>query len=148
MNKDQIVAYLIRKTEAEIEQMLLEEKENLEAIDHEDQDNKNVFESTAEEQTNAIAQEDEVLSHARERLQTLKRISSEPTSEVEFGSLVKLNTGVVLVGASFPTVDVEGIKVTGVSVASPIFQKMQGMSKGAEFHLTDHPQEYVILDVE
>ena len=93
-------------------------------------------------------QEDEPLAHAQERLAKLEQVSGEPSDSVEFGSLVKLNTGTLLVATSFQTVELDGEKVTGISTAAPIYEKMQGLKKGAEFHLTGHPQEYIILDIE
>ena len=95
-----------------------------------------------------LLQEDEPLAHAQERLAKLEQVSGEPSDSVEFGSLVKLNTGTLLVATSFQTVELDGEKVTGISTAAPIYEKMQGLKKGAEFHLTGHPQEYIILDIE
>ncbi len=56
-----------------------------------------------------------------------------------------MSTGYMLVGSAFTQITFEDGKLIGISPDSPLFQKMEGLGRHAEFHLGN--VEYVILDI-
>ncbi|MEL6560218.1 MAG: hypothetical protein AAFQ94_18665 [Bacteroidota bacterium] len=147
MNKNEILDYLIDYTQKEIELLRKSEKEDIKSVS-EDQNDENRFENTIEEEVQLITNQNIVLEDLNERLKGLSSIRRDVVhTTVGKGALVKLNTGLVLVMSAFPTVKIGDLEVTGISTQSPIYQKMEGFKKGAEFHLTGHPTEHVVLDI-
>lgn len=63
----------------------------------------------------------------------------EPSEEIAFGSLVLTDRALVLVGAAQENMEVEGREVIGISMASPLFQAMEGKKVGDEVQVNGHP---------
>lgn len=147
MNKNEIIDYLIDHTQKEIEILRQSEKEDIKSVS-EEQNNENRFENTIEEEVQLITNQNMVLEDLNQRLKSLSSIQRDVVhTTVSKGTLVKLNTGLLLVMSAFPPVKIGDLQVTGISTQSPIYQKMEGLKKGAEFHLTGHKAAYVLLDI-
>ncbi|HAA12192.1 MAG TPA: hypothetical protein DCE41_11035 [Cytophagales bacterium] len=146
--KTQVILALMQQAEREISELSTDEKERLKAIDPDDEDTHHAYESTKEELVGEITRENATIEHAEERLAKLRAMPAKRAlDEVGPGALVRMNTGCFLVGVSFSPSQVAGETVTGITIDSPIYEKMQGLKVGAEFHLTGGKQEFVILGV-
>jgi len=147
MNKKEVLKELISVTEKEMDLLKTTEYEDLKTITR-DQREENLFENTTEEEIRSISQKSAVLDDLVSRLNHLNAIDANAEFDaVSHGALIKLNTGIVLVSAAFPGIKLDEVTVTGISEESPLFQKMKGLKKGAQFHLTGHDTEFVILEI-
>lgn len=142
--KKQLITELINRTKNEITLIEENEKEDVKSVT-EEQVNENIYENTREEEIGIIAQSNLAIDDLKKRLDHLENISVAITHDhVALGALVTLNTGTVLVSTAFPKTKVNDLEVTGISTDSPLYQKMEGLKQGAEFHLTGHNTEFII----
>jgi transcription elongation GreA/GreB family factor len=86
-----------------------------------------------EDQDNIMVMQQQVIALKRQLdlINTYK--SSKPTSVVDPGSLVMVKDQAFYVSTSVKSFDYQGQKVTCLSVESPIYQEMRGLSAGDDF---------------
>lgn len=85
----------------------------------------------------------DILSKEIELLEQMP--ANDESDEVTFGALVQTDKATFLVGVAQETMDIDGKKVAGISMASPIYKKMEGKGKGAEAEVND--TEHKIVDL-
>lgn len=148
MNKKGIINQLIALTKDEIRHIESDERADIKAVT-EDQENENLFENTTEEEVNMLTQENLALDDLENRLSKLESINPEISHDhVNMGALVRLNTGVYLISVAFEAKQIGDVSVTGISRDAPLYQKMEGLKEGVEFHLTGHNTEFIILEIQ
>jgi len=67
--------------------------------------------------------------------------SDNVAKEVGVGALVKTDKATFLVGVAQESMDVEGQRVAGISMASPIYDSLKGESSGAKTKVNDTTHE-------
>ncbi|MCZ4410129.1 hypothetical protein O3Q51_15000 [Cryomorphaceae bacterium 1068] len=112
-----------------------EERTRLDQVANDDMDNRHIDSKNEE-----TLHEMDFLTHSMEILEKeiymLRSISTEVISEkVEFGSLIKTDKLVALVGAAHERMDVNGISVVGVSMAAPLMRALEGKRVGEKVQL-------------
>jgi transcription elongation GreA/GreB family factor len=112
-----------------------EERTRLDQVASEDMDNRH-WDSKNEETLHEM----DFLTHSMEILEKelyiLRSISTESTSEsVEFGSLVKTDKLIALVGAAHERAEVDGVNVVGISMAAPLMRALEGKKVGDKITL-------------
>lgn len=144
--KKNIVNALIRLKEDQLNQLLHEQKERLDNANMEDIDKGDLVESPKEQMMDEIELQVSSLNHLMADIDALKRLNLETIHDrVSYGSLIRANTGYILVGVAFAEMTFEDKKIIGISTHSPLYQKMEGLGAGTEFHLGKI--EYVIFEV-
>ncbi|SDM46730.1 hypothetical protein SAMN05421823_11410 [Catalinimonas alkaloidigena] len=144
--KREIIEAMIQQQEAELTRLHTWQHQQRDAIAGENQDNAQLEESPLEGLLHDVATYTPDLDQRAEDLRALRALHPEHVHEqVRYGSLVRTNYAYFLVAVAVPKRKVAGVRVYGISTGSPLFQKMEGLRKGAEFHLG--AVEYVILDL-
>ena len=138
--KLEIIDAVIHQKEVTLEDFRSNQRSKLDQTSKSDIDNKQ-YESKTEETLHEL----ELLNHNVEILEkeilSLRNIPRDLNMDkVQFGSLVEIDNLNILVAVAQENMDVEGIKVVGISTAAPIYSKMQGLSEGAHFELNDVKQ--------
>ena len=67
----------------------------------------------------------------------LQKITSEPSSKVQNGALVKTNKGLFYIAASIGEIVVDNQKIMTVSVESPLIKAMMGLQSGQNFSINN-----------
>lgn len=67
----------------------------------------------------------------------LQKITSEPSSKVQNGALVKTNKGLFYIAASIGEIVVDNQKIMTVSVESPLVKTMMGLQSGQNFSINN-----------
>jgi transcription elongation GreA/GreB family factor len=67
----------------------------------------------------------------------LQKITSEPSSKVQNGALVKTNKGLFYIAASIGEIVVDNQKIMTVSVESPLVKAMMGLQSGQNFSINN-----------
>ncbi|MBD0257497.1 MAG: hypothetical protein ICV83_17420 [Cytophagales bacterium] len=141
--KREILAEFIRRKNAELDSLRQAQREQLDSANQEDIDKQDPVESPKAQMMDEIELQATQLDRVQDDLQILHRLDVATVHDrVTPGSLVRTNVGYFLVGVAVPPSDFGGKKITGISTASPLYQKMQGLKAHAEFHLGSI--EYVI----
>jgi hypothetical protein len=144
--KKQIIFELIRLKEEQLHQLKLEQKERLENANMEDIDKWDPIESPKQQMMADIELHASRLDQLSADIVALLRIDLTTVhSQVSYGSLIRANRGLILVGIAFTEVFIEDKKIFGISTDSPLFQKMDGLREHTEFHLGNI--EYVIFEI-
>ena len=135
LNKATVVDAIIAHKQEFLQDFEAEEKSRLAQVAGDDIDNRHI-DSKNEETLHDL----DFLNHNVEILEKeillLKRVDAESCcDEVEFGSLVNTDMGNILVACAQEKMEVEGKKVLGISMAAPIYRKMEGLKAGATFEM-------------
>lgn len=147
IDKQKIITTLIERKEAVVQELSSKEKAELQDMNQDEQDMKS-YVSPEENLITSIIQVNNTIHHLAEQIKILKNIDLKANYEtVNMGALVTLDTGYFLVSASFEPIEIEGIKLVGVSTASPIYHTMHGMKKGEKFTIEGHQEEHTILNI-
>lgn len=67
----------------------------------------------------------------------LQKMTSEPSSKVQNGALVKTNKGLFYISASIGEIVSENQKIMTVSAESPLVKAMTGLNKGQNFSINN-----------
>jgi len=86
------------------------------------------------------------LDNAQAGLDRLREFSAEKFSDAKSGALIETDKNWFLLGVSFPSINLNGKELLGVSPESPAFQTIQGKQKGDTFTLGNNT--YNILGVQ
>jgi hypothetical protein len=144
--KKQIILELIRLKEEQLSQLKLEQKERLENANMEDIDKADPIESPKQQMMADIELHASRLDQISADIVALLRIDLTTVhSQVSYGSLIRTNRGYILVGIAFTAFFLGDKKIIGISMDSPLFQKMEGLGEHTEFHLGNI--EYVIFEI-
>jgi hypothetical protein len=144
--KEQIILELIRLKEEQLSQLKLEQKERLENANMEDIDKADPIESPKQQMMADIELHASRLDQISADIVALLRIDLTTVhSQVSYGSLIRTNRGYILVGIAFTAFFLGDKKIIGISMDSPLFQKMEGLGEHTEFHLGNI--EYVIFEI-
>ena len=112
-----------------------EERTRLDQVSNDDMDNRHIDSKNEE-----TLHEMDFLTHSMEILEKeiymLRSIPTEVSNDkVEFGSLIKTDKLIALVGAAHERMEVEGIPVVGVSMAAPLTRALEGKRVGEKVKL-------------
>jgi transcription elongation GreA/GreB family factor len=112
-----------------------EERTRLDQVSNDDMDNRHIDSKNEE-----TLHEMDFLTHSMEILEKeiymLRSIPTEVSNDkVEFGSLIKTDKLVALVGAAHERMEVDGIPVVGVSMAAPLTRALEGKRVGEKVQL-------------
>ena len=144
--KGKVLTELIRLKQDKLSELKSAQRTSLNDIDSTDIDYEDPFESTKEQLVDEIGQTSSSLDFLATEIETLRTIAPDQSvSSVTLGALVDTNAGYFLIGAANESFTLDGKKIRGVSVNSPLYKKMEGLKKKAEFHLNN--VEYVIRDI-
>lgn len=77
------------------------------------------------------------LNEALNQQSILQKITSEPSSKVQNGALVKTNKGLFYIAASIGEIVVDNQKIMTVSVESPLVKAMMGLQSGQNFSINN-----------
>jgi len=144
--KRKALAELIRLKQDKLSELKSAQRNSLKDIDNADIDYEDPVESTKEQLVDEIGQTSSSLDFLATEIETLRTIAPDQSvSAVTLGALIHTNAGYFLIGAASESFTLDGNKITGVSLNSPLYKKMEGLKKKAEFHLNN--VEYVILDI-
>jgi len=144
--KQRAILELIRLKEGKLTALKNAQRNSLSDVDNDDVDYKDTAESPREQLIDEIGQTSSSQDFLASEIETLKTIVlDQEMTVVDFGALVQTNTGYFIIGAASEPFTVDGKKITGISVSAPIFKKMEGLKKGAAFHLAN--VEYLILNI-
>jgi hypothetical protein len=144
--KRKVLTELIRLKQEKLSELKNAQRKSLKDIDSTDIDYEDPVESTKEQLVDEIGQTSSSLDFLAAEIETLKTIAPDQSmTAVTLGALIYTNAGYFLIGAANESFTLDGKKITGVSVNSPLYKKMEGLKKKAAFHLGN--VEYVILDI-
>ncbi len=112
-----------------------EERTRLDQVSNDDMDNRHIDSKNEE-----TLHEMDFLTHSMEILEKeiymLRSIPTEVSNDkVEFGSLIKTDKLIALVGAAHERMEVDGIPVVGVSMAAPLTRALEGKRVGEKVKL-------------
>jgi transcription elongation GreA/GreB family factor len=112
-----------------------EERTRLDQVSNDDMDNRHIDSKNEE-----TLHEMDFLTHSMEILEKeiymLRSIPTEVSNDkVEFGSLIKTDKLVALVGAAHERMEVDGMAVVGVSMAAPLTRALEGKRVGEKVQL-------------
>jgi len=85
------------------------------------------------------------LIRAQLDLKKIENIDFSAKSAVEPGALVKTDKFNFLIACATTPFNFEGVHITGISVDSPIYKEMKGLTKGAQFDLSGN--NYQIIEI-
>jgi transcription elongation GreA/GreB family factor len=77
------------------------------------------------------------LNEALNQQSILQKITSETSSKVQNGALVKTNKGLFYIAASIGEIVVDNQKIMTVSVESPLVKTMMGLQSGQNFSINN-----------
>ena len=144
--KQKAILELIRLKQDKLAELKNAQRSSLSDIDNGDIDYNDAAESPREQLVDEIGQTSSSLDFLATEIETLKTIVPDQVkTAVDFGALVQTNSGYFLIGAASEPFIVNDKKITGISMSAPIFKKMEGLRKKAEFHLGN--VEYIILNI-
>ncbi|MBW8243640.1 hypothetical protein K1F50_12590 [Muricauda oceani] len=144
--KDKVIKALITRKKEKLTKLREQQVElignaNLDDIDYQD-----LVESPREAMMAEMESNAGILDNLRQEIDSLELLNSSRLHRtVAKGALIRMNTGLYLIAVGEPKWNVEGIEVTGISMESPLFKKMEGNSAHTEFHLQN--MEYFILEI-
>lgn len=129
LKKKAISAFKKHKEEV-LEGFRQEEQSRLDQVANEDMDNRHIDSKNEE-----TLHEMDFLTHSMEIVEKEIYIFNSINSSVKmdtvgFGSLVKTDKVTVLVGAAQERMDIDGVSVVGISMASPLMRAMEGKKVG------------------
>jgi len=112
-----------------------EERNRLDQVANDDMDNKHIDSKNEE-----TLREMDFLTHSMEILEKeiyiLNNMSAQASSDkVGFGSLVKTDKLIALIGAAHERIEVNGLSVVGISMAAPLMRVMEGKKAGETVEL-------------
>lgn len=85
------------------------------------------------------------LSKARQDLKLIESIDFSLKRFVEPGAFIQTEKFNFLVACATTPFDFDGFHITGISVDSPIYKEMKGLTKGAQFDLSGN--KYQIIEI-
>ena len=145
--KQSVIEQFIQRKSAKLNQLKVDQQQRLQSANTEDIDKQDLYESPKEEMMDEIQQKAEPLDALDEELLRLKTIDlHEVHQTVAFGSLVRTNVAYFLIAAAQDAFIYDEKKFIGLSAQAPLFEKMEELRQGAEFHYGE--TEYVILDIQ
>lgn len=122
-----------------------EERTRLDQITNDDTDDRHIYSKNDE-----THHELDFLTHSMEiskrELDILRSIPIEVSNDkVEFGSLVKTDKRLVLLGAAYERMDMEGLVVVGSSMAAPLMLAIRGkrLSETAQVRSITHANKEI-----
>ena len=128
--KKNVVRAFIEKKEALLSDFHEAQERKLEQTATGDSDNQH-FDSKTDE---TLSEADFLNSNMDALEQDIVRLKEIPlpesSPEIRFGSLVRTDRALVLIGAAQNTVEVDGREVTGVSTDSPFFHAVESKKSG------------------
>ncbi len=81
------------------------------------------------------------LIKAQQDLRTIESIDFSEKRVVEPGAFIQTEKFNFLVACATTPFDFDGLHITGISIESPIYKEMKGLSKGAQFILSGNNYE-------
>jgi len=99
-------------------------------------------------QSQAIADEQRIseqLTRAKQELEKLKSISTQPSDEIEEGAVIETRNLFIHVGIVTSKFTEDGKDIIGVSTASPIYKTLQGQKKGFPFEFAGTACEIISI---
>ena len=135
-NKAAAINALLSTLEDELATLQEHQKEQLDAANAEQEDNRQ--ENREEELLHTVDQESEQLDALATSLEKLRAL--DPASshhEIEYGALVETDHGLYLVSVATPMIDFEGRHLIGISTDSPFYQRLNGLKAGMSCTLND-----------
>src|SRR5690554_974983 len=143
--KLKVIDKMISEKEGTLEDFYSNQRNKLNQTTKSDIDNKQ-YESKSEE----TIQELEMLNNNVEILEKqiidLRDIPIDLEMDtVRFGSLVETNKVTMLIGAAHENMDVDGMSVTGISIAAPIYKQMENLKEGDNFEVNGN--KYTIIHI-
>lgn len=144
--KKKVIDKLLQQKKDQLAELKKEQRSRLESANVEDIDKGDLVESPKEQMMDEINLQAYTIDFLSDELMQLQNIDPQQLHDtVSQGALVRTNVGHFMIGVSHPAVSIEGKKTIGLSTQTPLYQKMKGLRKHAEFHLGN--TEYVILDI-
>lgn len=141
INKKKVIDKIVHDKEEMLEDFRSNQRNKLDLASNDDMDNRHI-DSKNEETLFELKLLNNNVEILEKEIMLLKNIPIDiELDKVQFGSLVETDNSTVLVGAAHEVVDVDGIGIVGISTASPLFKKMQGLRKGEKFDLNGNHQE-------
>jgi hypothetical protein len=144
--KRYILNEFIRRKETELQALRKVQQQQLDSANQQDIDNSNLSESPKSQMMDEIELQASRLDYLQAEIDILRRLNVKTAhNTVSPGSLIRTNIGYILVGTAFPIIMLKGEKTVGISMESPLYQKMKGLKAHTEFHLGSI--EYVIFEI-
>jgi hypothetical protein len=144
--KERVVAEFIRRKESVLTILKKAQLDQLTDAQADDIDYTDLAESPREQLMDEVAQKTVSLEFVAREIELLRSIHTEEVHEtVQLGSLLYTNVSCFLIGVAQEQFVFEGKKLMGLSTEAPVYLKMQGFKRKAEFHYGN--TEYVILDI-
>ncbi len=144
--KKSIIEELISQKQKQFDEFQAAQDEKLKSSNKQNTENENLVENPREQMMDEIDMRAGTLDQIREELVRLKNIpTTQEQDTVSAGALVKTNHGLIMVAVAHTQRLHDESEVISVSTESPIFMKMEGMEKGAEFELNE--RKYVIEEI-
>lgn len=141
INKTTVIDKIIHDKEEMLQDFRYNQRNKLDQASSDDMDNRHI-DSKNEETLFEMDLLNNNVQILEKEIMNLRNIPIDmEMDQVQFGSLVETNKSIVLVGAANEAVEINGIKIIGISTASPLFKKMQGQTKGQKFDLNGSEQE-------
>lgn len=85
------------------------------------------------------------LIKAQNDLRIIENIDFSSKTTVEPGAFIQTEKFNFIVACATKPFDFKGLHITGVSVESPIYKEMKGLSKGSQFNLSGN--NYQIIEI-
>jgi len=128
--KQKVVEAFKKHKEEVLDDFRQEERSRLDQVANEDMDNRHIDSKNEE-----TLSEMDFLTHSMEIVEKeIYIFNSVDTrtemSRVGFGSMVQTDKVTVLVAAAQERMDVDGVSVVGISMASPLMRAMEGKKEG------------------
>lgn len=144
--KEKVVNALITGKKEKWRRLRKQQEERIDNANEDDIDFQDPVESPREAMMAEVESYVDILDDLQQEIEMLKFLdTSTHHRTVAKGSLIRMNTGLYFIAVGEPKWEMEGIGITGISMESPLYKKMEGNSAHTEFHLQN--VEYFILEI-
>lgn len=133
--KLKVIDKMIADKEQALEEVYTSQRMRLDQTKKDDIDNMR-YESKNEEVLHQLDLLNNNVEFIEKELLQIRNIPIDlEMDKVQPGSLVETDKAIMLVGAAHEEMNVDGVEVMGVSMAAPIYEKMQDLKQGDDFEL-------------
>lgn len=133
--KLKVIDKMIAEKEQALEEVYTSQRMRLDQTKKDDIDNMR-YESKNEEVLHQLDLLNNNVEFIEKELLQIRNIPIDlEMDKVQPGSLVETDKAIMLVGAAHEEMNVDGVEVMGVSMAAPIYEKMQDLKQGDDFEL-------------
>lgn len=133
--KLKVIDKMIADKEQALEEVYTSQRMRLDQTKKDDIDNMR-YESKNEEVLHQLDLLNNNVEFIEKELLQIRNIPIDlEMDKVQPGSLVETDKAIMLVGAAHEEMSVDGVEVMGISMAAPIYEKMQDLKQGDDFEL-------------